>query len=316
MSPEEVLHTLQNAQKAGCIEALFCLGDTPETVFPEYRRLLQEFGFEDTVDYLHWACEQALSLGLLPHTNAGILSLKDLAVLRPVNVSMGLMLESVSERLCKRGMPHHRAPDKRPKTRIKMIRDAGALKIPFTTGILIGIGETRDERIESLECIAALHREFGHIQEVIIQNFRQHPHTPMALYPNAPREEFLETIALARLLLPPTVSIQAPPNLTPKDTDDLFAWGVNDLGGISPLTPDYINPGHPWPHLAKLAKRCEQKGHRLRTRLPVYPDFINRSDFISDSISPCIEAANQNLHSSSPLWETPPQTSSTVPLSP
>ena len=181
MSPDEVRQWLHRAREQGCVEALFCLGDTPETGFREYRALLRSWGHERTVDYLRWAAEEALAAGLLPHTNAGILSREDMIALRPVNVSLGLMLENVSERLCENGMPHHRAPDKRPAKRIEMTREAGELRIPFTSGLLIGIGETREERVDTIVEIRRLHRRYGHIGEVIVQNFRSHPDTPMRL---------------------------------------------------------------------------------------------------------------------------------------
>jgi FO synthase len=194
--------------------------------------------------------------------------------LRESNVSLGLMLENISPRLCEKGMPHHRAPDKRPERRVKMIEEAGTLSIPFTTGILIGIGETLRERVESLLAIRALHARHGHIQEVIVQNFTPRPEIVMSDAPEAGAHALQEAVALARVILPPDVSVQAPPNLNPGRTQQLLAAGINDFGGISPVTPDYINPRHPWPHLARLAASCAQAGFSLRARLPIYPQYV------------------------------------------
>ncbi|MGD8318785.1 MAG: 7,8-didemethyl-8-hydroxy-5-deazariboflavin synthase CofG, partial [Myxococcales bacterium] len=241
MSPDEIRSWLRRARAQGCIEALLCLGDTPETGFREYRALLRSWGHERTVDYLRWAANEALSMGLLPHTNAGILSRQDMIALKPVNVSLGLMLENVSDRLCERGMPHHKAPDKRPAKRIQMTREAGELRIPFTSGLLIGIGETIEERVETILAIRHLHRQYGHIGEVIVQNFRSHPTAPMASFSEPSAEELSQTIALARLLLDDDVSVQAPPNLNPASVGALIRSGINDFGGISPVSPDYIN---------------------------------------------------------------------------
>jgi FO synthase len=275
MRPDEVDAWLDRAAGQGCGEALFCLGDTPEAAFSAYRRTLASFGQASTVEYLAWSAERALARGLLPHTNAGLLDGAAMARLRTSNVSLGLMLENVSPRLCQPGMPHHRAPDKRPDKRLAMIAEAGRLRIPFTTGILVGIGETRRERVESLLAIRRLHRAHGHIQEVIVQNFR------------APREEVvmaravepdaatvIDAVALARLILDPEVSLQAPPNLNPSSTEALLDAGINDFGGISPVTPDYINPRHPWPHIDALAEACARAGFVLRPRAPIYDRFV------------------------------------------
>ncbi len=303
MTPDQIETSLRQGQRAGCSEALLCLGDTPETSFPGYRHLLQSWGFSSTVDYLHWAASRALDIGLLPHTNAGILSRSDLQRLKPLNPSMGLMLESSSERLCERGGPHHRAPDKRPATRIRMLREAGALKIPFTTGILIGIGETRSERIHSLTCIADLHAQYGHIQEVIIQNFRRHPGTPMANHVEPDTEALLETIALARVLLPEEISLQSPPNLNPETTQDLLKAGINDFGGISPLTPDYINPHHPWPHISDLAALCATDGFELRPRLVVYDRWGESSGYLPPELDMPVQAQRSRLQALKRPWE-------------
>lgn len=295
MTPDEIRSWLHRARGQGCIEALFCLGDTPETGFGQYRALLRSWGHERTVDYLRWAAEEALAAGLLPHTNAGILARDDMIALRPVNASLGLMLENVSDRLCEKGMPHHRAPDKRPAKRIQMTREAGELRIPFTSGLLIGIGETVEERVDTLLTIRRLHRAYGHIGEVIIQNFRSHPDTPMGLAAEPTSDALAATIALARLLLDDDVSVQAPPNLNPASTATLVQAGINDFGGISPVSPDYINPQHPWPYLDRLREACEAEGFRLEPRLPVYPSHLEAPDFIDASLRPRIDQLQTEL---------------------
>lgn len=286
MRPEEVREAVVRGRSNGCIEALFCLGDTPESDFASYRATLAELGHESTVDYLHASAREALRHGLLPHTNAGILSARDMARLREVNVSLGLMLECVSARLSGPGMAHHRAPDKRPEVRLRMIDEAGALSIPFTTGILIGIGETRRERVDSLLAIRDLHRRHGHIQEVIVQTFRARPEIAMQHHPEPEDLETAHAVAMARLVLDPEVSVQAPPNLNaaPGATALLLAAGINDLGGISPVTPDYINPRHPWPHLDALADLCTREGYTLRPRMPVYDAYVDRAGFLDAAL--------------------------------
>jgi FO synthase len=290
MSPDEVELWLRRAQAQGCGEALFCLGDTPESVFPSYRRTLAEFGQPNTVEFLYFAGERALEHGLLPHTNAGLLSREQMARLRRVNVSLGLMLENVSQRLGEPGMPHYRAPDKRPEKRLAMIAAAGQLRIPFTTGILVGIGETRIERIESLLAIRRLHRAYRHVQEVIVQNFRAFAGAPMETAPEPDEATILDAVALARLILDPEVSLQAPPNLNPSSIEGLLAAGINDFGGISPVTPDYINPGHPWPHLAALASACQRAGFELRPRAPIYDRFVT-----DEWLDPALQAPTRAL---------------------
>lgn len=295
MSPEEIRAWLHRARAQGCIEALFCLGDTPETGFGEYRALLRSWGHERTVDYLRWAAEEALAAGLLPHTNAGILSRDDMIALRPVNVSLGLMLENVSDRLCEKGMPHHRAPDKRPHRRIEMTREAGELRIPFTSGLLIGIGETVEERVDTILTIRSLQRQYGHIGEVIVQNFRSHPDTPMGFATEPTPEELSATIALTRLILDDDVSVQAPPNLNPASTATLIRSGINDFGGVSPVSPDYINPQHPWPYLDRLREACDAEGFRLEPRLPVYPSHLDAAGFVDPSLRPRIDQLQMEL---------------------
>lgn len=298
MSPEEIRRSLARARAQGCVEALLCLGDTPESGFQGYRTLLRGWGHERTVDYLRWAAEEALAAGLLPHTNAGILCRDDMMILRNVNVSLGLMLETVSERLCSKGMPHHRAPDKRPAKRIRMTREAGELRIPFTSGLLIGIGETVEERVDTLLAIRALHRRYGHIGEVIVQNFRAHPDTPMGLAQEPSADTVAATVALARLILDDDVSVQAPPNLNPASIDSLIDAGINDFGGISPVTPDYINPQHAWPVLAVLRRACEAKGFALEPRLPVYPRHLKMPGFVDPDLRPRVDARLLGLSAS------------------
>jgi 7,8-didemethyl-8-hydroxy-5-deazariboflavin synthase CofG subunit len=294
MLPPELEDWLGRGREAGAIEALFCLGDRPESVFPSYRALLRELGHESTVDYLAAACERALAHGLLPHTNAGLLSRAELARLRPVNASMGLMLENVSPRLAERGMPHQRARDKRPALRLQMMRRAGELRIPFTTGILLGIGETLDERVESLLAIRALQREHGHIQEVIVQSYRQGPLVARGQNLLEPGErELTFAIALARLIMPDEVSVQAPPNLSPGAIRALIGAGIDDFGGISPLTPDYINPGHRWPQLDRLAEQCAAEGFALVPRLPVAARFARAAHFVDPRLAPALAAAER-----------------------
>lgn len=275
MANAEVERALLVAAQRGCIEALVCIGDKPERGFGRYRLQLQERGHHNTVDFIDWASQRALHHGMLPHTNAGVLDRGDMQRLRLTNVSLGLMLENVSDRLCHRGMAHHRAPDKRPALRLKMIRQAGELRVPLTTGILIGIGETPRERVLSLLAIRALHRAHGHIQEVIVQNYASSAGCLSTAGCAEPSDlEMAWTVSLARLILDDEVSVQAPPNLNPARTEQLLAAGINDFGGISPVTPDYINPDHAWPNLDELARLCAQRGFRLRPRLPIYPRFL------------------------------------------
>ena len=295
MTPSEVTEQIDRARDLGCAEALFCLGDKPEKAFSSYRRTLASLGHSNTVDYLDWGARAALARGLLPHTNAGLLTESEMLRLREVNVSLGLMLESSSARLCEPGMPHHRAPDKRPDRRLAMIEGAGWLHIPFTTGILMGIGETRTERIESLLAIRALHRAHRHIQEVIVQPFRAVSGVPMQRAPEPDDAEVMLTIAIARLILDDDVSLQAPPNLNPDATGKLLAAGLNDFGGISPVTPDYINPRHPWPHIDALAEGCARAGFALRPRASIYDRFVDRDEFLDASLRPPTRAVQARL---------------------
>ena len=290
MAPGEVRDWSRRGQRLGCREALMCLGDRPEAVFRQYRALLAVLGYDSTIDYVARACEIALAEGLWPHTNAGVLSAEELARLRPVNVSMGLMLENVSPRLRARGGPHYAAPDKDPAIRLRTIADAGELRIPFTTGILIGIGETIEERADSLLAIRELHDRHGHIQEVIVQNFRRKPEIPMHDAPEPDDLDVARTVAAARLILGGEMNLQAPPNLNPHNHRRLLRAGINDWGGISPLTVDYVNPEAPWPHLRKLAASCREEGFTLRPRLPVYSEYLQRDDFVDAGLLSMLRA--------------------------
>jgi 7,8-didemethyl-8-hydroxy-5-deazariboflavin synthase CofG subunit len=285
MTPDQVLALATAAERLGAKEALFSLGDKPEARFAEHRDFLRRMGHRTTLEYLRAVSGLVLSeTSLLPHVNPGLMTERDLAALREVSVSMGLMLESVSERLLERGAAHDRAPDKVPARRLKTLVLAGKLAIPFTTGILIGIGETKRERADSLIAIRDLHERYGHIQEVIIQNFRTKPSIPMRDWPEPGPEDLLRTVAVARLLLGPSMNIQAPPNLTAEGYEHLPAAGLNDWGGISPLTPDHINPERPWPVLAELRRRTEAAGHQLRERLAIYPGYATRAEFLDERL--------------------------------
>jgi 7,8-didemethyl-8-hydroxy-5-deazariboflavin synthase CofG subunit len=275
MTADEVLAVARAGEKLGCTEALFSLGDKPELLFHEMRDTLRHLGYKSTLHYLEAMCELVLrETSLLPHPNPGLLSAEWIARLAAVSPSMGLMLETTNAALLAPGAAHDNAPDKLPAKRLRTIEDAGKQKVPFTTGLLIGIGETLEDRVDTLLAIRDLHERYGHIQEVIVQNFRVKPSIPMAHWPEPTRGEMLRAVAVARLLLP-NVNIQAPPNLSAPYYDDLVDAGINDWGGISPLTPDFINPEKPWPHLEQLRLRTEAKGFSLRQRLPVYPEFLS-----------------------------------------
>lgn len=285
MEPEEVLEVAQSAKAAGCKEALFSLGDQPERAFSEARGFLQRRGFHRTLEYLAAMAELTLrEAGLLPHANPGVMGSEDLARLKASNASLGLMLENVSSRLLLRGGPHWQAPDKAPRARLETIREAGKLQIPFTTGILIGIGETRAERVDSLLAIRQLHEAYGHIQEVIVQNFRAKPGTRMAGHPEPSMEEMLRTVAVARLILGDEINLQAPPNLSAPDYVRLLEAGINDWGGVSPVTRDFINPEASWPAIDQLQEETARAGFTLRERLAIYPEFIDRPGFVHANV--------------------------------
>jgi len=274
LAPEQVLEIARAGAAAGCKEALFTLGDKPELRYAAARRALEELGFATTLEYLRHCAERVLrETGLLPHLNPGVMTADDLRALRPVAVSMGLMLESASERLTLRGQPHFGSPDKHPALRLASLAAAGELSIPCTTGLLVGIGETRRERLESLLALRELHRRHGHLQELIIQNFRAKPGTRMAGAPEPALEEQLWTLAATRLIFGPGMSIQAPPNLRPADLAALLRSGANDWGGVSPVTPDHVNPEAPWPHLEGLARQTRAAGRELSERLAITPSF-------------------------------------------
>jgi len=274
MRPEEIAAWSRRGHELGCKEALMCLGDKPEVAFKEYRATLDELGVRSTIEYVARACEIALQQGLLPHTNAGLMTREEMALLRPLNASMGLMLENISPRLRGRGGVHQAAPDKDPALRMKMIDEAGELRIPFTSGILLGIGETSAERAQSLIAIRRSHERHGHVQEVIIQNFRAKPEIAMADAPEPDAFDMVRAIATARLVLGPKANVQAPPNLSPNQIELFLRAGINDWGGISPLSKDYVNPEAPWPHIERLGERCARAGFALGERLAIYPEYI------------------------------------------
>ena len=279
MTLDQMLEVARRGAALGCKEALFTLGEKPELRYRAAREALARMGYDTTVDYLRDAAAAVLDeTGLLPHLNPGNMTPEEIASLRPVSPSMGIMLESASERLTQRGMPHYGSPDKVPAVRLKTLADGGAAAVPFTTGILIGIGETRRERIESLLAIRDAHGKHGHIQEVIIQNFRAKPDTKMRQAPEPSLDELLWTIAVARIVLGASMSIQAPPNLSPGVLRQIVAAGINDWGGVSPLTPDFVNPEAPWPHLDELARETALAGKHLQERLTIYPAYAREPD--------------------------------------
>ncbi|MFK7914846.1 MAG: 5-amino-6-(D-ribitylamino)uracil--L-tyrosine 4-hydroxyphenyl transferase CofH [Pseudomonadales bacterium] len=284
LTVEEVLETARHGAAQGCQEALFTLGEKPELRYKAAREALAEMGFESTLHYLKHCAEAVYrETGLLPHLNPGNLSPEELQWLRPVSPSMGIMLESAAERLCEKGMPHYGSPDKVPAVRLQTLEDAGVAKVPFTTGILIGIGETRTERIESLLAIRAIHERHGHVQEIIIQNFRAKPETKMANAPEPDLNELLWTLAVARLIFGAHMSIQAPPNLSPGVLEQIVNAGINDWGGVSPVTPDFVNPEAPWPHLEDLRRETATASKFLQERLTIYPGYARDLDTWVDS---------------------------------
>ena len=287
MTPDEVLTVAHAGRQAGCKEALFSLGDQPERVFPEAKDFLKTLGFDSTLEYLAAMCELVLEkTGLLPHSNPGLMGLDDLRRLRETNVSAGLMLESASPRLLRPGGAHWKAPDKVPSLRLRTIENAGELSMAFTTGILIGIGETSEERVDALLAIRAAHERHGHVQEVIIQPFRAKPDIRMAQAPEPSNEDLQRTIAVARLILGGQMNIQSPPNLLSEDYPDLLKAGINDWGGVSPVTKDFINPEAAWPQISSLAARTASAGFVLRERLAIYPEFSARKEFVNDRLEP------------------------------
>ena len=305
LSPEEILATARAAQDAGCTEALFVTGDKPERRYPDEGRWLRERHLDSTPHYAFEMARLILShTRLYPHTNAGVMTPAELKALKQVNASIGLMLETTADRLCRPGYPHAHSPDKLPQVRLDFLRQAGKLHIPTTTGLLIGIGETRSERLQAILEIRRIQEEYGHIQEVIIQNFKPKQGTAMAKMSGPPLSEILWTCAAARLLLGPEMNIQVAPNLVPGGSGAFgrcLAAGINDWGGISPLTPDFVNRESRWPAVTELKEKTEQHGFILRRRFPVYPEFIRRK---SRFLSRCIyEKLNQDADSEGYVYE-------------
>jgi FO synthase len=289
MTPDDVLAVAEAGRRAGCKEALFSLGDQPERIFPEAKEFLRELGFASTLEYLAAMTELVLDkTGLLPHSNPGLMGAEDLRRLRESNVSMGLMLESTNP-LRGRGAAHWRAPDKVPSLRLKTIEEAGRLSIAFTTGILIGIGETAEDRVDSLFAIRHAHEEYGHIQEVIVQPFRAKPGTRMAAATEPSLEDLQRTLAVARLVLGGDINLQSPPNLVAEEYPDLLNAGINDWGGISPVTCDFINPEAAWPQIPVLAERSSAAGFVLRERLAIYPEFSAQPQFVDARLQPHLQ---------------------------
>jgi len=280
MSKKQISELLELAKKYKCVEALFVTGEQPEQKYPEAREWLKKNGFKSTTEYLIHSSELALELGLFPHTNAGNLNFDEMRELKKTNVSMGIMLENVSERLTERGMPHHLAASKRPKTRLSILENSGKLKIPMTTGILVGIGETIEEVIDSIFAIKQLHQKYGNIQEVILQNFQPKQDTIMKNTPSTDENYFKTIVALSRIIMP-EMNIQIPPNLSPKSYQSFLSIGINDWGGISPLTPDFVNPEFSWPEISKVDEYSKNAGFDLKCRFPIYPEFFS---FISKEL--------------------------------
>ncbi|KSU57156.1 MULTISPECIES: 7,8-didemethyl-8-hydroxy-5-deazariboflavin synthase CofG [unclassified Gordonia (in: high G+C Gram-positive bacteria)] len=291
---DEVVDLARRGAELGCKEALFTLGDRPEDRWPQAGEWLAERGYSSTLDYVRAAAVAVLSeTGLLPHLNPGVMSLEELLRLRPVAPSMGMMLETTSRRLfTEKGQAHYGSPDKDPLVRMQVLRDAGTARVPFTTGILVGIGESLTERAESLLALADVHARGGHIQEVIVQNFRAKPDTAMRSTPDAEMTEFLAAVAVARVVLGPHMRIQAPPNLvSPAECAALIASGVDDWGGVSPLTPDHVNPERPWPHLDALAARTAESDFVLTERITAQPPYVlNGADWIDPALTQHVAA--------------------------
>ncbi|MEM7519612.1 MAG: 7,8-didemethyl-8-hydroxy-5-deazariboflavin synthase CofG [Pseudomonadota bacterium] len=282
LSPDQVLQMARKGERQGCKELLFSLGEKPELRYAKAKAGLAALGHDRMTDYLAEMCALVLrETTLLPHVNAGTLADDEIDVLRPVAASMGMMLETVSRRLTRAGQPHHACPDKQPMQRLRTLERTGQKGVPFTTGLLIGIGETWEERIDALIAIQAAHARHGHIQEVIIQNFQRKPDIAMAQHPEPDLDDMLRTIAAARIILAPEVSLQAPPNLSKRHLAYLEA-GINDWGGISPVTIDFINPQHEWPEIATLSASCAQAGFSLNERLTIYPRFHQQGDQFLD----------------------------------
>ena len=280
LSKEDVANLARLGKKQKCTEALFVTGERPEQKYEMAKKWLHDNGFKSTAEYLAHTSEIALKEGLFPHTNAGNLTKPEMRDLKKTNVSLGLMLENVSERLCEEGMPHQHAPSKNPKARLEVLENAGELGIPITTGLLIGIGETPYEIIDSIFAIKQIHKKFGHIQEIILQNFQPKEDTLMSSFPPPEEQYFKKIVALARLILP-EMNIQIPHNLSSNSYASFLSVGINDWGGISPITPDYVNPEYPWPSIEKVEKNSEGAGFEFEARFPVYPEFMS---FVNSSL--------------------------------
>jgi len=274
MSKKNVRELAELAKKYHCTEALFVTGERPEEKYAQAREWLRENGFSSTAEYLAHASEIALDAGLFPHTNAGNLTKSEIDSLKKTNVSMGLMLENSSQRLTEKNMPHHLAPSKNPKERLEVLQNAGEIRMPMTTGVLVGIGETPYEIIDSLFAIRELHDRFGHIQEIILQNFQPKQDTIMKNVPSAEENYFKTMVALARIIMP-KMNIQIPPNLSPNSYQYFLDAGINDWGGISPLTQDYVNPEFGWPQIDYVEKHTKNAGFSLKARFPVYPEMFD-----------------------------------------
>jgi FO synthase len=305
LEPEEVLAVARAGDDHGCTEALFTLGDRPEERWSEARAFLEAKGHTSTLEYVEAMSRLVVEeTGLFPHANPGVMSAAEIRMLRPTNVSMGMMLENVSPRLTEPGMPHYGSPDKDPAVRISTIRAAGAERVPFTTGILVGIGETNAEIVDSLFAIADMHRDGGHIQEVIVQNFRAKADTRMRRNAEPIPAWFARVVAVGRWILGAEMNLQVPPNLTDRFESYLSA-GINDWGGVSPLTIDFVNPEAPWPHLDELEARTTAAGFQLKARLPVYPEYTG-TDWIDPGLHRKLAASmdDQGFAAISPLERT------------
>jgi len=290
MKPEQILDIAEKGKKAKCTEVLFITGERPEQKYDEARKWLRSVGYSTTTEYIIHMSELVLKkVGLLPHTNPGNMTREEMIRLKEVNPSLGMMLENVSDRLCRPGMPHEFAPSKDPKARLNTLETAGQLKIPFTTGLLVGMGETPEELVNSLFAIKQLHERYGHIQEIIIQNFSAKADTPMALAPTPTLNYMLRAIAIARIIMP-EMNIQVPPNLNPNHYSKFLKAGINDWGGISPVTVDYVNPEFPWPNIAEVKYASERNGFKFKARLPVYPEYIRKEGFLSHDVSGYVSA--------------------------
>lgn len=283
MSPEEVVDLAKKGAELGCTELLFVTGDKPELKYPVYKEALQKLGYETTADYLIALGEAGLKENIFPHTNLGLATSEELLAFRESNPSMGLMLENISPRLLQKGEAHYRCPDKVPKQRMKTMELAGEHRIPWTSGILVGIGETWEERIDSLLVLRDLGDKYGHLQEIIIQNFSPKPGIMMEKYPPPSFEDMLKLVAISRLVFGEGMNLQIPPNLNPETYPLFIHAGINDLGGVSPVTIDYVNPEAPWPKLEIMQDMVHDLGFVLRERLPVYPEFID-NEFIDEEV--------------------------------